>query len=287
MEAEIESEVNGSVVLDVDALNEIENECDGDEDCIKDAIKGLTRINHHSESGTHLSIEQPAMKKSRISYDAPNLIVEDEEWNKMKAPYPVPVPVPRPVEVPIKVPIPTPVPVPIKKQVEVKSCGSCGKPKDDEQACEIEIEPSDKKKKEILSQLSSESGSENESESESEGEIESENKVDSESESESDIDSDLDSDSELESEGDSEADIENCPCSAKKPTILGKVSSSQMDAMKNIMDNCWPENDEMKERHASGKTTSEPKAKNGWVSKDAQDIMECHDDWPEHKAVKE
>ena len=36
MEAEIESEANGEVVLDSEALNKIENECEGNAECIKD-----------------------------------------------------------------------------------------------------------------------------------------------------------------------------------------------------------------------------------------------------------
>ena len=62
------------------------------------------------------------------------MVVEDEEWNSIKKPYPVPVPVPKPVEVPVKIPVLTPTPVPqIKKQVE----GECdtGKP-----AKDVEIE---------------------------------------------------------------------------------------------------------------------------------------------------
>ena len=46
IDAELDSEANGTVFLDADALNTIETECDGDADCIKEAIKGLTRINH-------------------------------------------------------------------------------------------------------------------------------------------------------------------------------------------------------------------------------------------------
>ena len=57
MEAEIESEANGEAVLNAEALNRIENECEGDAECIKDEIKGLTKINHEAANGAHLSIE--------------------------------------------------------------------------------------------------------------------------------------------------------------------------------------------------------------------------------------
>jgi len=114
-------------VLDAEALNEIEAECDGDADCIKESIKGLTKINMHDMFGNDLKIEMPAAKKQKISYDLPNLTIEDEEWNTYKVPVKTPVeyPVPKHVEVPVKVPVyekvkvPVPVKVPVYEKVKV------------------------------------------------------------------------------------------------------------------------------------------------------------------------
>ena len=80
-------------------------------------------------------------------------------------------------------------------------------------------------------------------------------------------DDDLDDDDGNDDSDDDEIAVSK-PIVAKKPTSLGKAPSSQLDARSNL-DNCWPENDTLKERFASGNTDPKPKAGNGWVSKKA------------------
>ena len=73
-----------------------------------------------------MSVEQPATKKTRMTYNAPSgMTLEDDGWNKVKMPYPVPlpVPVPRPVKVPV--PHPVKVPVPVKVPTPVRTCSKC------------------------------------------------------------------------------------------------------------------------------------------------------------------
>lgn len=57
-----------------------------------DAVKGLTKLNMKDMFGNSLNIEMPAAKKNKISYDAPSLTIEDDEWNTYKVPNPVNVP---------------------------------------------------------------------------------------------------------------------------------------------------------------------------------------------------
>ena len=73
--SEVEAKVDTEV--DSDMMNQIEVNCEGNPDCIKEQLNGLTRIHVKDSKNTEVNMEMPANLKKKITFDSPTLTVED------------------------------------------------------------------------------------------------------------------------------------------------------------------------------------------------------------------